>query len=1496
MTAEPTTRAYTLKLSGDAVQRHQLWATHLLVNRSVQTWGDWLLTLRGGLPAALADGDPKRRVLLALSWLSVESPKSLAPRKYCIAQGADSAAIRIDKVMAAFQSVLAQKGVANANEWIEACKPALTARIRDDACWINRSAAFFDLQQQYAGLSVEWAATTFFDLLGGEVAYFALPEDDSSQPAEAKDFVQKAGGWLSRNWGAGEKSDAGAIGDSLRRLADAPPGHIVGKTGTQALATLWLVSGGTGSPDPDSQKLFKQLKQTVGWKGRPSKGAIALDNLASEQSVSADLWEQTRKKLLEEASEQAAKAGSATGKPAWMSDWRADMEQRLGLSYRTDKDLIWEFGVMLDHALRRVSAAHTWIKRAEVERQQFNNDAQKIGDIPPAARQWLDKFCNSRTSSSFASDEYLIRRRAIDGWERVVKAWAQLGDEATRQQRIDAAREIQSNLDDNEKFGDIQLFAGFGDDDADEPRPCLADEAAVVVWLTEAGKPDPDILENYSAATVAAHNRRRFKVPAYRHPDPLRHPVFVDYGNSRWGISYSALRESQARAKLKEKLNSAATDSARQKLQEQLQALPELRSVTLDLWTGQQVESVPFRWHGKRLWKDLDLDHFGEPAANTATRADRFGRAVAGQPQAAVSIAEVFGQKDWNGRLQAPRRELDHLADLVYGKRADADFDKLARLTSGSAPHRARKALENLHWFLTTSAKLKPQGPWLDYVARGLPDGVEYRSGRNGPYLNYVVNKDRKGRARLELARLPGLRVLSLDLGHRYAAACTVWETLSTAQMEAACKAAGRPLPQADEPFIHTKQPTEALQKSGRRKGQPVTKTTIYRRIGPNLLPDGTEHPAPWARLDRQFLLKLPGEDHPARFATRTEFADFNRLRLVAGLREDTAQVIENRPDCVNRRVDQLQVDAVRITQLGLRRLGNLARVAYILTAATKPLAGGQSSTPLSREERVDYVLDALVRWQELAQSTEYTNKWAKELWSDQWAKDLWSEWVQGHFGGPQLVDVSGDTPRSERQRRSEDSRNRLRSVAEQLAAPNGAANCELHRLWSTKWQSRSDKWRVQLRWLRRIILPRIGPRPSGTDAEAHVRRRQHARAIRQMGGLSLRRLKTIRDLYQVLKAFHMRPEPDNLRKNVPEPGDDSLLNFGRRILDQLERLREQRIKQLASRIVEAALGVGSENRREHWNGRRRPSQPIADARFAPCHAVVIENLENYRPEDTRLRRENRQLMTWAARNVRKYIVEGCQLNGLHFVEVSPTYTSRQDSRTGAPGVRCEDLPRTAFANAVEVFRGNPPSSPESSTHSHREVSYIVSLLRKAEDKRNRGEPVSAREQVALSLAERIDDVPPHCGVIRLPRNGGEVFVSANPTSPSSQGLQADLNAAANIGLRALGDPDWLGSWWYLLVDAATGIPVTERIQGSTVWTERVTTSVLAHVADGQSGRRRGTKKERTAVYAFSPWHLSWGQIDRDGVWTTTKNYWPEVERRVADLLISRQTEPETPW
>jgi hypothetical protein len=147
----PTQRAYTLRLAGitseDAAWRDWLWRTHEAVNRGAKAFGDWLLTLRGGLDHALADGDPAqrqhRRIILALSWLSVESANG-APPTFIVPHGGDSGGRRDWRTVEALREILRARGVPRdeVEGWVEDCRPSLEAAVRSDAVWVNRSRAF----------------------------------------------------------------------------------------------------------------------------------------------------------------------------------------------------------------------------------------------------------------------------------------------------------------------------------------------------------------------------------------------------------------------------------------------------------------------------------------------------------------------------------------------------------------------------------------------------------------------------------------------------------------------------------------------------------------------------------------------------------------------------------------------------------------------------------------------------------------------------------------------------------------------------------------------------------------------------------------------------------------------------------------------------------------------------------------------------------------------------------------------------------------------------------------------------------------------------------------------------------------------------------------------------------------------------------------------------------------------------------------------------------
>lgn len=1458
----PTTqRAYTLRLRGSAPQdaswRENLWKTHEAVNKGAKAFGDWLLTMRGGLCHTLADEPPiseeiidkewealkkeskkkktsepdrdkakeaaeykrqgrirDKRILLALSWLSVESEKG-ASDSHFVSHTLDKSVKRGDwKTVDAFKEILKSRGIADdeIRSWLKDCRASLSADIREDAAWIDRSKAFDEAVKQIGN---SFSRDEIWDFLGpffsSRNAYLAPINETGNEDDEissgagdekAKDLVQKAGQWLSSRFGAGKGANFTGMSEVYKKIAEWSADATFGLTGSETIVSLAVALNGFKPASND----LKGVLALISGPGYKSATRNILNKINGNTIVTqADLG-----KLRDAAENDSNKCGMKVGnkgRRAYAVQILHEVESACRFTYLQPDGPARhsEFAVMLDHAARRVSLAHTWIKRAEAERRQFEEDASKINRVPADARSWLDQFCESRSIETGSIEACRIRKRAVDGWKEVIREWSRQ-DCRTEADRIAAARLLQDDQD-IDKFGDIQLFEALASDDAD------------CVWKVN-GKADHQPLVDYVAATDAEAKKRRFKVPAYRHPDPLLHPIFCDFGNSRWDISFSMHEAAKKGKKSVDK-----------------------HALSMKLWTGSEVKEVGLSWQSKLLDEDLPLPvdvPKGSSKTMTVTRAGRLSRAAAGAPkEAAVNIAGLFEQKDWNGRLQAPRTQLEELSEYVE-KHGWTD--------------RTRSMHDRIRWIITFSAKLQPMGPWVEFAQNSnLKPNPKY-------WPHSEENKKRNGMARLILSRLPGLRLLSIDLGHRYAAACAVWETISSEQMRTACAVAGLEPPKENVLYLHLKSP------GGK-------KITIYRRIGSDTVEEidkntgesnEAPHPAPWARLDRQFLVKLQGEEEDARKASPAE------IDAVLRLENELGRVgAEER----SWQVDELMSEMIRTVRLALRRHGDRARLAYNLTAAKKLLPGGREEN-LTEEDRVGLLTDTLVAWHDM-----FTAK----NWTDEWVKVKWDEYIKPLLNGVPLPQTNEDivSTSKERKKHRDEISEKLRPVAEKLAQ-NDPSRMKLHVACATRWRENDESLKKNLRWLRDWVLPR------GKTV--------NDRSIRNVGGLSLTRIATIKSLYQVQKAYRMRPDPDDLRKNVPAKGDDAMRNFGQSILDTLERMRENRVKQLASRIAEAALGIGIEQDRVNKKDPKRPRERINNPRFAPCHVVVVENLTHYRPEETRTRRENRQLMDWSAAKVKKYLSEACELNGLHLREVSAGYTSRQDSRTGVPGMRCSDIPAAEFVrqggylskrikNALENVEKGKGSAEErflcevyaqwdDNNKSWRDTDGVIWTL---------GKDGKWTERNGKALDPKQNQAPKP---VRIPQRGGEIFVSADGKSPASKGIQADLNAAANIALRALLDPDWIGKWWYVPCDSKEFKPIADKVKGSAVFQDIAALKSIAKKEDQEglesTGKKKGVKKDKSKEIV-NLWRDPSAAFNVE--WSSTSEYWNQVQSRVIHNL-----------
>jgi hypothetical protein len=253
------------------------------------------------------------------------------------------------------------------------------------------------------------------------------------------------------------------------------------------------------------------------------------------------------------------------------------------------------------------------------------------------------------------------------------------------------------------------------------------------------------------------------------------------------------------------------------------------------------------------------------------------------------------------------------------------------------------------------------------------------------------------------------------------------------------------------------------------------------------------------------------------------------------------------------------------------------------------------------------------------------------------------------------------------------------------------------------------------------------------------------------------------------LTASEMRNDP------IPDPCPD--------ILTKLENIRKQRVNQTAHLILAQALGLKlrapqmSTNRREitDTHGEYEVARP-------PVDFIVLEDLSRYLSDQGRAKSENTRLMKWCHRAIMQKVKMLAEPFGIPVLETPAAYSSRFCSLTGVAGFR-----------ASEVGWGD-----------RHEFRWRV-LLDEAAKARAEGREPSENATQAVALFARLEKISrsdhPHRTLL-APQPGGPMFVTARELPhPAPNGnrkqkgnksvlpMQADLNAAANLALRAVAHP-----------------------------------------------------------------------------------------------------------
>ena len=299
---------------------------------------------------------------------------------------------------------------------------------------------------------------------------------------------------------------------------------------------------------------------------------------------------------------------------------------------------------------------------------------------------------------------------------------------------------------------------------------------------------------------------------------------------------------------------------------------------------------------------------------------------------------------------------------------------------------------------------------------------------------------------------------------------------------------------------------------------------------------------------------------------------------------------------------------------------------------------------------------------------------------------------------------------------------------------------------------------------------------------------------LRGQRGLSLERIEQIEELRKRFQSLNQ-----SLRREIggkaPTRRDDSIPDPCPDLLEKLDRLKTQRVNQTAHMILAQALGVrlrtpGAEKSRLH---AERDQHGEYEKFRAPVDFIVIEDLSRYRASQGRAPRENSRLMKWCHRAIRDKLKQMCEPFGLPVIETPAAWSSRFCARSGVPGFR-----------AIEVHPAMCNEHPWAwQLKRLADFEKIKGTLDDKDREKQEEKLVEAREIAKvfadLECANRDVDhtkARPKWRTLYAPMTGGPLFIPlCDRVSPPDHGklqpaiAQADINAAINLGLRAIADP-----------------------------------------------------------------------------------------------------------
>lgn len=211
------------------------------------------------------------------------------------------------------------------------------------------------------------------------------------------------------------------------------------------------------------------------------------------------------------------------------------------------------------------------------------------------------------------------------------------------------------------------------------------------------------------------------------------------------------------------------------------------------------------------------------------------------------------------------------------------------------------------------------------------------------------------------------------------------------------------------------------------------------------------------------------------------------------------------------------------------------------------------------------------------------------------------------------------------------------------------------------------------------------------------------------------------------------------------------------RLLRHIQNLKDDRIKEGADAIIQAALGFYYDTERKAWIQK-----------YEPCHVIIFEDLSRYMFTSDRPRAENSKLMRWSHREIIGEVKRQASIYGIEvFDSTDAAFSSKYHYKTGAPGIRCDRLKARDFDSngKLKEYRLNflPESMRENADRLKpgdlipADIGSIFATV----DKNGRLSLINADMNAACNLLNRFFSFHTHLISLKTENRSGALYLKA---------------------------------------------------------------------------------------------------------------------------------------